>query len=286
MDFLCIQTKDKSFEQKEKKIIYFYQLSMLSYFQHTPCPIDDPVCNKTKNGDHPLIGIIYYQSPIDLRRSDIFFKVHQTLSTHGKNTGAKFNPTTQNYEVGDDVKVLISANGRTYRLDEYHVHVKVGSEHAIEGKKADAELHYVFVQIDDDCPEGKIGKLHFGCSKDSYESKDSKPRICSDICGGHGVASANHLVLARLINFADRPMKDLHTLQVKLPKTSYFEYSGTLTAIPKNNPSHLPNNYAPVLFIVAEHHLKWNRKNFNALNSKTSRPLQPLDGRVLLHSKV
>ena len=129
----------------------------------------------------PLIGPIYYQSPVDLRHSEVFFRIHQQLSTHGKNTGSVFNSFTLNYDVPKDVKVTFQANGRKYRLVEYHFHDIVGSEHAIDGKKTDAELHYVFVQIDDDCAEGKAGQAYFK----QVDPKD--PSCACNLCGGQGV---------------------------------------------------------------------------------------------------
>lgn len=50
----------------------------------------------------------------------------------------------------------------------------------------------------------------------------------------------------------------------------------------KTIPPQPPNNFAPVRWLVGEVPLLVNPKDFNAENSKSSRPLQPLDGRIML----
>lgn len=98
----------------------------------------------------PPIGNAYYQSPLNLRFQDTTFHVKQKTKLKGRNTGATFNDFTHNYDIDPDNKIFLKLGKRTYRLQEFHFHVDpvLGSEHAIEGHKADAEVHYVFAGVE------------------------------------------------------------------------------------------------------------------------------------------
>lgn len=212
------------------------------------------------------VGPIRYQSPIELSDKNVSFSLQQVLSVNGKNTGAILNETTnKNYEVKQTDKIILNANGIQYHLDEYHFHVITKSEHSLNGKKYDAEVHYVFVE-DDDKQQASHRNL-------------SKPHQCSSICDGKSESGRNYLVIGRFIQFSNKQSaRKLNKLNVKLPD-KFFQYDGTLTAVPPGLPA---NDYLPVRWIVGRKPLRLSEKDFNELNSKTSRPLQPLDGRLIL----
>ncbi len=203
-------------------------------------------------------GPIKYQSPIDLRKQDITFHIKQRVETTGKNTGATLDLDHKIYVVKD--KITLQVGHLQYVLQEYHFHVLQGSEHYINGKQFDAELHYVFAE------EGKGG------------NKDDQKSCCS-VCDGHQTGDQNIFVIGRVITFSSKESKeDLRKLQVHVPK-SYFENDGTLTAPATEIPV---NSYSPVRWVLGVKPLYMNRDNFNAANSKATRALQQLDGRLIL----
>lgn len=213
------------------------------------------------------VGPIRYQSPIPLSDNNVSFYIQESLVVHGQNAGAILNEeTNKNYEIRHNDNIILTANGIKYRLDEYHFHVITKSEHSVNGKKYDAELHYVFIEIDNN----------------EVQPSPPKPHKCSSICDGKGEIGKNYLVIARFIRFGkNKAVQNLNKLNVKLPK-KFFEYDGTLTTVPPGLP---PNDYLPVRWVVGnDKPLTLSEKDFNKLNSKTSRPLQPLDGRLILQS--
>lgn len=210
----------------------------------------------------PPNGPIYYQSPIDLKTDDISFKIYQKIITSGINKHAILE-TDKTYNPDPKHPVYLTIDERKFQLQEYHFHTQK-SEHAINGKKKDAELHYVFTEITD--------------------NNDQKHCKCNHhICDGQIDPNTNYVVIARLIRFKCNELccdTDLDNLQVELPKT-YFECDGTLTA---NATPDIPNNYAPVRFIVGDRSIKMCASNFDNSNSKTSRSLQDLNNRIILHN--
>ncbi len=207
----------------------------------------------SQNTQTDIIGPIYYQSPINLEYKNITHQIQQDLKIKGKNLGATLNDHKE-YVLNPDNPVYLKIGKRKYILHEYHFHTQQ-SEHTIDGAKTDAELHYVFMEE------------HCKSSHDSLH-----------VCDGEFDGASNVLVIGRFVNFDNCKFRDLTELQVKLPK-HYFEMDGTLTA----NSTNIPGNYAPVRFLVGTKPIKFSAEDFNPANSKTSRPLQPSDNRIILY---
>jgi carbonic anhydrase len=219
-----------------------------------------PLHQQHKHTPTPIInGPIYYQSPIDLQTDNISFKIDQDISFKGRNKDAILEED-KTYNPQPDHPVFLTVDDRKYQLQEYHFHTQK-SEHAINGIKKDAELHYVFTEM--------------------INGEECKKDCNHHICDGHFDKNTNYLVIARLIRFkcGNGCIMNLNNLQLELPDT-YFECDGTLTA----NNTDIPNNYAPVRFIVGDRSIKICKKNFNESNSKTSRALQELNNRIILHN--
>lgn len=184
-----------------------------------------------------------YQSPIALDKcSDI--AISEYIDLYGRNENAIFNPITKNYEVKS--RVIISINHRKYKLHEYHFHIE--SEHKVNGEKYPAEIHYVFIEHNDKC-------------------EDVEQRY--DVCGCNHPTHKNILVIGRTIDNTTRH-KNLENLQVKIPGC-YYQYDGTLTT----------GDYSPVRWLVGEKPIHYDMKQLIPI-SKSARPLQPLDGRIIL----
>ena len=197
-----------------------------------------------------------YQSPIVLDKADSI-KIHQTLEIYGRNEDAVFNPVTKNYEVKRNI--ILTIKNKKYRLDEYHFHNP--SEHKVNGHMYPAEIHYVFIETDNEI--------------DNKNEESTEIREHSNICCCHFEKHYKHpnkniLVIGRII-VNNEHHKDFTNLQVKAPHY-YYQYDGTLTT----------GSYSPVRWIIGETPVHYNVKQIETV-AKPARPLQPLDGRIILY---
>jgi len=208
-----------------------------------------------------------YGSPIDLRTEDIVLRITQCLKLAGSNSGAVLSDD-KTYVVSDTIVLTIGC--RRYQLVEYHFHHfpnTLGchdSEHALEGEKFDAEMHHVFQEIagDDDCAHSCEGL---------------------DLCGGHGVddEAGALLVIGTFVRFGETVApNDLTNIQL-FPPSKYFEYDGALTGESDEGVVHC----APVRWIVGLAPRTFNAADFTTDNTKTTRCLQDMDGRLLLYGR-
>lgn len=199
-----------------------------------------------------------YQSPISLDHENRI-KIHKKIHIEGINRGSKYNSETKNFEVKDNV--IITVGKKRYRLEEYHFHVR--SEHKVNGEFYPAEIHYVFIEIefDDNTPLTRTTeKCHNLCQCTNNIGSITKLDIDTDI-----------IVIGRVI--LDVPeYKNLDILQVKVPHF-YYEYDGTLTT----------GNYTPIRWIVGETPIHFDLRQLEQI-AKAARPIQELDGRIVLYS--
>jgi len=203
---------------------------------------------------HSIINmeqVLPYQSPIILTEHDAT-SIRQCISVSGKNINATYNKDAKIFEVRD--KIILRVNSRLYQLDEYHFHTP--GEHNVNDKIYPSEIHYVFIEIES-------GKKHL-----------SESHKCSNICGGFSSKNENVLAIGRLIKGLCQPdiTTDLSKVQVQLPN-SYYEYDGSLTT----------GSFAPVRWIVGDQPIQLNINEIVPF-SKDARPLQPIDGRIILYA--
>jgi len=211
------------------------------------------------------VNHISYQSPIFLNHKNII-DIQQSISIIGINKDAKYNEQKRIFEVA--ASVILQLRNVRYRLVEYHFHMP--NEHKMYNKTYDAEIHYVFRQIDP--------KNH----NKEYDSDD-----CMDICGcgkrelSNGLYKAdNILVIGHVIGSQYNHGRTIHNdiidltqLQVKLPRY-YYEYDGSLTT----------GDFAPVRWLVGDEPLYIPIENLVGI-SKPARPIQANDGRIILYAK-
>jgi len=197
----------------------------------------------------------YYQSPICLNDEDVI-EIDKYLHLYGTNEGAVYDETPRIFIVNDII--ILRVDEQTYRLIEYHFHLP--SEHIINNSNFASEIHYVFVQHD---------------KNKKYESHN-----CPDVCSGCSCdISGNVLVIGRVITNIPleedrrREHDSLAKLQPRIPNY-YFEYDGTLTT---------GANY-PVRWIVGRNPIQMKIGEITDF-AKTARPIQPLDGRIVLYSR-
>jgi carbonic anhydrase len=193
----------------------------------------------------------YYQSPIQLNMSDAI-QIEQCLHIHGANKYSKFDKDMKIFIVTDNI--ILKIGDKMYKLKEYHFHLPC--EHHIGRRKHEGEIHYVFIECDD---------------KRELVVNDNDKQY-GDLCGCNHNYPNNTLVIGRLINNDHEDYTDFNMLQVKIP-SCYYEYDGTLTT----------GDYAPVRWIVGKNPINLNIKQLSFLN-KPARPLQNLDGRIVLYS--
>jgi carbonic anhydrase len=200
-----------------------------------------------------------YQSPISI---EPFNHIHidECIKISGKNRDACYNDHTKNFKVKSQVVVKI--NSKTYKLVEYHFHVP--SEHIINGKRYPSEIHYVFIEYNDDESDSDSDDS----SHSSHGSHASRERHCA-CCSEH--YDKNLLVIGRTIKCSKRKQK-LKDIQVKIPHT-YYEYDGTLTT----------GELKPVRWIIGKYPIYLNIKQIECI-AKPARPIQELDGRIILLS--
>lgn len=219
-------------------------------------------------------GPLRYQSPIDLRNEDVSFHICEYISSKGKR-GATFSEEKKIYIPDGDV--FLKVKGKKYKLAEYHFHSFPnssgckGSEHALNGRKYDAEVHYVFQEV----PKGV---KNFQCHKDID--------ICSCNFPKTEGCSETFLVIGRFIKFSNYTIeKNLSKLKIKIPE-HYLEYDGSLTApLEPHQLRTVSDDYAAVRWIVGIKPLDFLESQFTEENTKTTRCLQCLDGRIILEGR-
>lgn len=214
--------------------------------------------SETETIDHvikPEINdnFVSYQSPIALQKYN-YVTISQSIEIYGRNENANYNKDTKNFEV--QRRIICTINNKKYLLVEYHFHTP--SEHTINGKKYPAELHYVFVEcdenIDTNTNENQINIEHV------------------DVCGCKYSHNKNILVIARTILNAGG-YRDIKNIPVKVPHY-YYQYDGNLNS----------DKYSPVSWIVGETPIHFELNQLLTF-SKPSRPLQQIDGRIILFSE-
>jgi carbonic anhydrase len=193
----------------------------------------------------------HYQSPIQIEPFN-YININQCIEKCGKNVNAHYNHKTKIFEVKS--QVIVKINSKTYKLVEYHFHIP--SEHIINGKKYNAEIHYVFIEYNDDATTSV-----------TYD----KSRECACCSENY---SQNLLVIARTIKNDKSKKYNIKNMQLKIPRT-YYEYDGTLTT----------GDYKPVRWIIGNNPIKLNIKQIKHI-SKTARPIQELDGRIILSNII
>jgi len=195
-----------------------------------------------------------YQSPITLDKSNII-KIRQNLHLHGENKCAEYNCESKIYEVKDNIVLRIRS--KYYRLLEYHFHVP--GEHIIDHECYKSEIHYVFVEITDDLTP---------YSREQHFTRDGEfPDVCSCKMPHN---PSNILVIGRVITNSEEK-ECLEKIKVKEPE-KYFMYDGSLTT----------GNYAPVRWIVGQKPVDMNIEEIEKI-AKKERPIQKLDGRIILY---
>jgi len=195
------------------------------------------------------------QSPIDIKGAQAEELSPIDFSYSGIKTAKVLNNghTLQvNYSNGS----MISMNGKEYDLVQFHFHAP--SEHSIDGKLADMELHFVHKNGD-----GKLAVVGVLIKK-----------------------GAENETIAKL--WANLPGKAGDTTDVKtafnasdlLPvEKGYFNYSGSLTTPPCSE---------GVNWLVLKNPIEMSEaqiKAFTGVIGKSNRPVQPINKRKLKGSK-
>jgi carbonic anhydrase len=209
-----------------------------------------------------------YQSPIILHHCySCNINVDKQIHIKGFNYGAIYDPSKHIFKVQD--KIIIKLNSNKYQLEEYHFHTP--GEHDVNNKIYDAEVHYVFVQLhpgEKHRPENYICR-NVCCDNEPDTSNESKTDDDCDCPCDDTVR--NILVIGRLI-CPDDDCIELDKIQVDVP-SRYYMYDGSLTT----------GNYAPVRWIVGDSPICMNVNEIEYF-TKSARPIQSLDGRIVLFS--
>ena len=195
-------------------------------------------------------NLLSYQSPIALEKYN-YVGISQSIEIYGRNENAIFNKESKNFNV--QRKIVCTINNNKYLLVEYHFHTP--SEH----KKYPAELHYVFVEYDENVEDNDI-------NENNYVNEQI------DICGCNYSHNKNILVIARTI-LNGGGHRDIKNIPVKVPHY-YYQYDGNLNS----------DKYSPVSWIVGETPIHFDTNQLTTY-SKPSRPLQDINGRIILFSE-
>lgn len=209
-----------------------------------------------------------YQSPIKLHLChSCNINISNPIFVKGINKGAIYDPSSHIFVVTD--KIILKMNSKKYQLDEYHFHNP--GEHDVNGKIYDAEVHYVFSQL-------KPGENQ---RPDDYKCRNVCN--CNDHDRGHGhghdTNDRNILVIGRVISpskhheIPDLSGTPFLTLQVDA-ESNYYMYDGSLTT----------GSFAPVRWLVGDEPIYLNLDDIKKV-SKNARPIQNIDGRIILFSE-
>jgi carbonic anhydrase len=206
-----------------------------------------------------------YQSPISLHSSTCI-PINQEIKICGINHWSEYNYGTKNFEVKDEI--FLTVQSEKYKLVEYHFHNK--GEHTINHKCYDGEVHFVFIEC------SNVPKYNKNVNLCKCHSADSFPgtvfRVNSANCEeDKTVPVTDIVVIGRMIKHTDIK-QELENIHIKIP-SNYFEYDGTLTT----------GTYSPVRWIIGKHSIRLNMEDV-AKQSKSARPIQDNDGRIVLYS--
>lgn len=240
-----------------------------------------------------------YQSPILLDKNNVIY-VSQDVHITGVNNGATYDPLNKVFHISDNDEILLIIDYKIYKLIQYHFHVP--AEHLICNTHYPSEIHYVFIEcnfqqstIPCNCSFTSSNNSHTSGDGDSDRDSDSKSdsdnsntssnnsSINNDSeysqsnrqltqnssCISNNI-TGNILVIGKLIDNNPNSESNLSTLQIEAPNR-FFEYDGTLST----------GNYSPVRWIVDDYIIYLNINDIIPI-SKTDRPLQNLDGRLVL----
>lgn len=193
---------------------------------------------------------VTYRAPIVIQDDDVI-KVKQCITSHGKNRGATFDPVTKTFEINDNI--VLKIDSKLYRLQEYHFHIP--SDDIINCKRYPAEIHYTFIEIEND------------------EKPCKKNRKRRDVCEPPSSLS-NLVVIGRLLkNDPCRTGVDYARIQVEVPHT-YFEYDGSLPS----------GTFGPARWIVGDRPLYVNVAELVPI-ARGIRQIQNRDGRIVLYGR-
>lgn len=188
-------------------------------------PID--IAGATENADLPELVIDYHATPAKLLNNGHTWQV--------------------NYESGS----TLTYDGDTYELLQFHFHTP--SEHAVDGQRADAELHLVHSNAEGDL--AVLGVLVNAGAENAWLATfwDDIPRSEDEVELGYEINAADGLP-------ADR---------------SYYTYPGSLTTPPCSE---------IVTWLVLKTPIEASQAQIDAMNSNlgdNARPLQALNGRTI-----
>lgn len=149
-------------------------------------------------------------------------------------------------------------NGETYYLSGFHTHTH--SEHAIKGAHTPMELHFVHKNYD----TGRLAMIGVFV-EEGTENAILKPMV-------------DHLPVAPYSSFSSQ-LDIYNPIDLMPTDKSYFMYSGSLTTPPCTE---------NVTWLLMEHPIQASAAQiqaFEALEHQNARPLQAIEGRVILHHK-
>ena len=234
-----------------------------------------------------------YQSPIKLHLChSCNINISNPIFVKGTNKGAIYDPSSHIFVVTD--RIILIMNSKKYQLDEYHFHNP--GEHDVNGKIYDAEVHYVFSQL-------KPGEKH---TPDDYKCRNVCN--CNDYDRDHDYSNDTHdrniLVIGRVISPSRhheipdleragdvfpkeagerlnsvyecrRSLSDTPFLRLQVDtESNYYMYDGSLTT----------GSFAPVRWLVGDEPIYLNLDDIKKV-SKIARPIQNIDGRIILFSE-
>jgi carbonic anhydrase len=197
-----------------------------------------------------------YKSPIFLN-DDELIKINKYITISGNNTGAIYDKYNKIFKIVDDIILSVHSN-KKYKLIEYHFHIP--SEHYLNNKRYQSEIHYVFEEYDHSEPHDPV----------YYDSDDSSDSVYMDLCCNKRIGEKNVLVISNLIKNNIFKSHNLKHMKIKTPK-HYYEYDGTSAT----------DGDIPVRWIVDENVIEMNIDEIIPY-AKTARPIQDKNGRIIL----
>jgi carbonic anhydrase len=247
-------------------------------WSHDPAVVNGPsrwgtvtpsygTCGTVADGFNSVIAVGMAQTPIDLSTSKSVFAVLPAIDFRYKDTAFDVENTGHVvevvYDAGSSIRLGRSVTD-TYQLVQFHFHAP--SEHTVNGKQYDAELHLVHKNI-----LGQLVVVGVLLSKSSTASSTLFDDIVTTAPMTQATGSRNGLSL------------NANSL---LPEDqTYFTYTGSLTTPPCTEGVRWFVMAEPVSvseFVIQQLHTV--TKQFPGYNGfgNNNRPVLPLNGRTVL----
>jgi carbonic anhydrase len=255
-------------------------LGQSTTWNHSPAATNGPMhwggvtpayetCGTSAPGTSTIVAVGIAQTPVDIATANAVLAILPDISFHYNTTPFEVENTGHVVEVvygaGSSIHLGRSVTD-VYQLVQFHFHAP--SEHTIDGKQYDAELHLVHKNV-----LGQLAVVGVLLSKSSSAPSGIFDDILTTAPMGMGTGS--------------RDGDSLNASSLLPEDPGYFAYAGSLTTPPCSEGVRWFVMQSPVLvsaYVIQQLHLITSQfPGYNGY-ANNNRPVTPLNGRVILNT--